>query len=159
MTGSEHYAWSIFAIIAMFWWAGVESTNVRLCYCWQCYISCKVRKFTTEIYPYLSNIWFLWVCTLSNAIYFHVLKKQVPDKNIHFQFIFMSDHVLFCSIIVSSLKWSKIRPNLPWLVDSGGCVLLDTFVSSLHVYTRVFIFLIYDYIIFYSGIVCNPSWT
>ncbi|XP_026418828.1 uncharacterized protein LOC113314262 [Papaver somniferum] len=32
------------------------------------------------------------------------------------------------SILVSSLEWSKIRPNLPWLVDAGGCVLLDTFI-------------------------------
>ncbi|MCL7027095.1 hypothetical protein MKW94_026163 [Papaver nudicaule] len=32
------------------------------------------------------------------------------------------------SILVSSLEWSKLRPNLPWLVDAGGCVLLDTFI-------------------------------
>ncbi|KAK3446483.1 hypothetical protein EUGRSUZ_A02168 [Eucalyptus grandis] len=33
------------------------------------------------------------------------------------------------SILVSSLDWSKIRPNLPWLVESSGCALLDIFVS------------------------------
>jgi solute carrier family 66 (lysosomal lysine-arginine transporter), member 1 len=27
------------------------------------------------------------------------------------------------------MDWSKLRPNLPWLVDAGGCVLLDFFVS------------------------------
>lgn len=37
--------------------------------------------------------------------------------------------IFFCSILVSSLDWSNIRPNLPWLVDAGGCVLLDAFVS------------------------------
>lgn len=35
----------------------------------------------------------------------------------------------FCSILVNSVEWSKIRPNMPWLVDAGGCVLLDAFVS------------------------------
>ncbi|THG07824.1 hypothetical protein TEA_002049 [Camellia sinensis var. sinensis] len=34
-------------------------------------------------------------------------------------------------ILVSSLEWSKISANLPWLVDAGGCVLLDTFGISL----------------------------
>ncbi|KAK3446482.1 hypothetical protein EUGRSUZ_A02167 [Eucalyptus grandis] len=33
------------------------------------------------------------------------------------------------SILVRSLDWSKIRPNLPWLVDAAGCVLLDILVS------------------------------
>lgn len=39
----------------------------------------------------------------------------------------------FCSILVSSLEWSRIRPNLPWLVESGGCFLLDSFVSFFYV--------------------------
>ncbi|RZC79065.1 hypothetical protein C5167_003285 [Papaver somniferum] len=43
------------------------------------------------------------------------------------------------SILVSSLEWSKIRPNLPWLVDAGGCVLLDTFVSFFHILHENFI--------------------
>lgn len=43
---------------------------------------------------------------------------------------FSKDHdSLFCSIVVNSLEWSKIRPNLPWLVDAGGCMFLDIFVS------------------------------
>ncbi|WZZ48153.1 hypothetical protein YC2023_048260 [Brassica napus] len=29
------------------------------------------------------------------------------------------------SILVASVEWSKIAPNLPWLVDAGGCVILD----------------------------------
>ncbi|CAH8392827.1 unnamed protein product [Eruca vesicaria subsp. sativa] len=29
------------------------------------------------------------------------------------------------SILVASTEWSKIAPNLPWLVDAGGCVVLD----------------------------------
>jgi hypothetical protein len=37
--------------------------------------------------------------------------------------------LLQCSILVNSLDFSKLRPNLPWLVDAGGCVILDSFVS------------------------------
>lgn len=32
------------------------------------------------------------------------------------------------SILVSSLDWSKLQPNLPWLVDAVGCALLDIFI-------------------------------
>ncbi|XP_034695115.1 uncharacterized protein LOC117921352 isoform X2 [Vitis riparia] len=38
------------------------------------------------------------------------------------------------SILVSSLDWSKIKPNLPWLVDAGGCVLLDAFILTQFIY-------------------------
>ncbi|RVW61624.1 putative vacuolar amino acid transporter YPQ1 [Vitis vinifera] len=42
------------------------------------------------------------------------------------------------SILVSSLDWSKIKPNLPWLVDAGGCVLLDAFILTqfIHFHSR-----------------------
>ncbi|KAL2502081.1 PQ-loop repeat family protein/transmembrane family protein [Forsythia ovata] len=46
-----------------------------------------------------------------------------------FVFAIVGNATYVASILVSSLQWSKIRPNLPWLVDAGGCVLLDTFVS------------------------------
>uniref|UniRef100_A0A1J3J698 Putative vacuolar amino acid transporter YPQ1 n=1 Tax=Noccaea caerulescens TaxID=107243 RepID=A0A1J3J698_NOCCA len=29
------------------------------------------------------------------------------------------------SILVNSVEWIKLAPNLPWLVDAGGCVVLD----------------------------------
>lgn len=38
------------------------------------------------------------------------------------------------SIVVNSLDWSRIRPNLPWLVDAGGCVLLDAFILLQFLY-------------------------
>lgn len=34
-----------------------------------------------------------------------------------------------CSILVRSTEWSKIKANLPWLLDAAACVALDTFVS------------------------------
>ncbi|CAA2996285.1 Hypothetical predicted protein [Olea europaea subsp. europaea] len=53
-----------------------------------------------------------------------------------FVFAIVGNATYLASIIVSSLKWSKIRPNLPWLVDSGGCVLLDTFIMIQFIYYR-----------------------
>ncbi|THU51610.1 hypothetical protein C4D60_Mb06t32840 [Musa balbisiana] len=41
------------------------------------------------------------------------------------------------SILVNSLEWSKIRPNLPWLVDAGGCVILDTFILIQFAYFHI----------------------
>ncbi|CAL9123188.1 unnamed protein product [Musa textilis] len=41
------------------------------------------------------------------------------------------------SILVKSLEWSKIRPNLPWLVDAGGCVILDAFILIQFAYFHV----------------------
>eukprot|EP00268_Persea_americana_P010569 TRINITY_DN14311_c0_g1_i4.p1 TRINITY_DN14311_c0_g1~~TRINITY_DN14311_c0_g1_i4.p1 ORF type:complete len:426 (-),score=53.19 TRINITY_DN14311_c0_g1_i4:349-1626(-) len=40
------------------------------------------------------------------------------------------------SILVSSLDWSKLKPNLPWLVDAGGCILLDSFIVLQFMYFR-----------------------
>lgn len=40
------------------------------------------------------------------------------------------------SILVDSLEWSKIKANLPWLVDAGGCVILDTFILIQFMYYR-----------------------
>ncbi|KAH9737218.1 PQ-loop repeat family protein / transmembrane family protein [Citrus sinensis] len=40
------------------------------------------------------------------------------------------------SILVNSVDWSRIRPNLPWLADAGGCVLLDSFILIQFIYYR-----------------------
>ena len=42
--------------------------------------------------------------------------------------------VFHCSILVNSLDWARLRPNLPWLVDAGGCVLLDSFIILQFLY-------------------------
>ncbi|XP_042456358.1 probable vacuolar amino acid transporter YPQ1 [Zingiber officinale] len=41
------------------------------------------------------------------------------------------------SILVKSLAWSAIKPNLPWLVDAGGCAILDAFIIIQFVYFRL----------------------
>ncbi|XP_039155194.1 lysosomal amino acid transporter 1 homolog [Eucalyptus grandis] len=46
-----------------------------------------------------------------------------------FLFALIGNITYVASILVRSLDWSKIRPNLPWLVDAAGCVLLDILVS------------------------------
>lgn len=35
------------------------------------------------------------------------------------------------SILVRSCDWTRVKPNLPWLLDSAGCLLMDCLVSAL----------------------------
>ncbi|KAL3755061.1 hypothetical protein ACJRO7_002173 [Eucalyptus globulus] len=51
-----------------------------------------------------------------------------------FLFALIGNITYVASILVRSLDWSKIRPNLPWLVDAAGCVLLDTFILIQFIY-------------------------
>ncbi|KAK6137002.1 hypothetical protein DH2020_029254 [Rehmannia glutinosa] len=53
-----------------------------------------------------------------------------------FVFALVGNTTYVASILVSSLDWSKIKPNLPWLVESTGCVLLDIFILSQFFYYR-----------------------
>ncbi|KAF3441364.1 hypothetical protein FNV43_RR15278 [Rhamnella rubrinervis] len=53
-----------------------------------------------------------------------------------FVFALVGNATYVASILVNSLDWSKIRPNLPWLVDAGGCVVLDTFIILQFIYFR-----------------------
>ncbi|KAL4203273.1 hypothetical protein AMTRI_Chr01g103170 [Amborella trichopoda] len=45
-----------------------------------------------------------------------------------FIFALIGNSTYVGSILVRSIEWSKIHPNLPWLVDAGACVLLDSFI-------------------------------
>ncbi|XP_006644034.1 uncharacterized protein LOC102703908 [Oryza brachyantha] len=51
-----------------------------------------------------------------------------------FTFALVGNVTYVGSILVKSLDWSKLKPNLPWLVDAGGCVLLDTFIILQFIY-------------------------
>nr|CAD1829083.1 unnamed protein product [Ananas comosus var. bracteatus] len=51
-----------------------------------------------------------------------------------FTFALIGNATYVGSILVNSLDWNKIRPNLPWLVDAGGCVLLDSLIILQFVY-------------------------
>ncbi|CAK8533074.1 unnamed protein product [Lathyrus sativus] len=53
-----------------------------------------------------------------------------------FLFALIGNTTYVASILVRSLEWSKIGPNLPWLVESGGCSLLDSFILMQFLYYR-----------------------
>ncbi|EPS69988.1 hypothetical protein M569_04776, partial [Genlisea aurea] len=53
-----------------------------------------------------------------------------------FAFALVANSTYVASILLKSTEWSKIQPNLPWLVDSGGCVFLDTFILMQFFYYR-----------------------
>ncbi|XP_061370502.1 uncharacterized protein LOC133313184 [Gastrolobium bilobum] len=53
-----------------------------------------------------------------------------------FLFAIVGNSTYVASILVRSLDWSKISPNLPWLVESGGCALLDSFILMQYIYFR-----------------------
>ncbi|XP_017415845.1 probable vacuolar amino acid transporter YPQ1 isoform X2 [Vigna angularis] len=53
-----------------------------------------------------------------------------------FMFAVLGNSTYVASILVISLDWSKIKPNLPWLVDAGGCVLLDFLILMQFIYFR-----------------------
>lgn len=42
-----------------------------------------------------------------------------------FFFALVGNMTYVASILVNSVEWLKLAPNLPWLVDAGGCVVLD----------------------------------
>jgi uncharacterized protein with PQ loop repeat len=63
-------------------------------------------------------------------IFLNMQRGHVEGLNpLMFTFALLGNSTYVGSILVNSLEWSKLRPNLPWLVDAGGCVLLDSFVS------------------------------
>ncbi|XP_020206859.1 uncharacterized protein LOC109791904 [Cajanus cajan] len=51
-----------------------------------------------------------------------------------FLFAVTGNVTYIASILVRSLEWSRICPNLPWLIEPGGCVLLDLFILMQYVY-------------------------
>ncbi|XP_057540939.1 probable vacuolar amino acid transporter YPQ1 [Amaranthus tricolor] len=51
-----------------------------------------------------------------------------------FMFALLGNTTYVASILVNSLDWSKIFPNLPWLVDAGGCSILDSFILLQFIY-------------------------
>ncbi|XP_039065531.1 probable vacuolar amino acid transporter YPQ1 [Hibiscus syriacus] len=68
-------------------------------------------------------------------IYLNIRRGNVEGLS-PFMFIFalVGNSTYVASILVRSMDWSRIQPNLPWLVDAGGCVLLDTFIVIQFIY-------------------------
>ncbi|KAL7097548.1 hypothetical protein ACP275_10G151600 [Erythranthe tilingii] len=53
-----------------------------------------------------------------------------------FVFAIVGNTTYVASILVNSISWVKVKPNLPWLVDAAGCVLLDAFILTQFIYFR-----------------------
>ncbi|XP_024031088.1 lysosomal amino acid transporter 1 homolog [Morus notabilis] len=72
-------------------------------------------------------------------IFLNMRKGNVEGLNpFMFFFAVVGNSTYVASILVNSMDWSVIRPNLPWLVDAGGCVLLDFFILLQFFYFRYF---------------------
>ncbi|WOL14706.1 seven transmembrane protein 1-like [Canna indica] len=62
-------------------------------------------------------------------IWLNIRRGNVQGLNPLMFFFALTGNVTYVgSILVKSLDWSRIEPNLPWLVDAGGCVILDAFI-------------------------------
>ncbi|KAI4386612.1 hypothetical protein MLD38_004530 [Melastoma candidum] len=53
-----------------------------------------------------------------------------------FLFAIVGNTTYVASILLKNMQWSQVRPNLPWLVDAGGCIVLDIFIVIQFVYYR-----------------------
>ncbi|XP_078177057.1 vacuolar lysine transporter YPQ1-like isoform X1 [Carex rostrata] len=68
-------------------------------------------------------------------IYLNIKRGNVEGLNpLMFIFALFGNVTYVGSILVNSLEWAKISPNLPWLVDAAGCVVLDTFIMLQFLY-------------------------
>ncbi len=54
-----------------------------------------------------------------------------------FIFAIIGNAAYVASIVVRSLEWRKLRPNMPWLVDATVCVLLDCLILAQFVYYKI----------------------
>ncbi|CAA7027567.1 unnamed protein product [Microthlaspi erraticum] len=53
-----------------------------------------------------------------------------------FFFALLGNITYVASILLKSVEWINIAPNLPWLVDAGGCVVLDFLILLQFYYFR-----------------------
>ncbi|KAL4571774.1 hypothetical protein LXL04_018539 [Taraxacum kok-saghyz] len=68
-------------------------------------------------------------------IFLNIRRGHVQGLNpLMFIFALLGNSTYVASILVSSMEWSKIHPNLPWVVEASGCVMLDTFILIQFIY-------------------------
>ncbi|KAG4396143.1 hypothetical protein GLYMA_19G123451v4 [Glycine max] len=103
-------------------------------------ISCQKQMFleAVALEPSLVGQWtFIYLSGRLSQICLNIRRVHVEGLNpLMFLFAVIGNATYVASIVVISLDWSKIRPNLPWLVDAGGCVLLDFFILMQFIYFR-----------------------
>ncbi|KAK2363135.1 PQ-loop repeat family protein / transmembrane family protein [Trifolium repens] len=80
---------------------------------------------------------FVYLSGRMPQIFLNIRRGHAEGLNpLMFVFALIGNSTYVASILVRSLDWSTIRPNLPWLVDAGGCVLLDFFILMQFLYFR-----------------------
>ena len=79
-----------------------------------------------------------WLGWLMAAIYMggrlpqiclNIRRGTVEGLNpLMFMFALFGNAAYVGSILVRTLEWDKLKPNMPWLIDAAVCVLLDFFI-------------------------------
>ncbi|KAM0032165.1 hypothetical protein Hdeb2414_s0016g00472061 [Helianthus debilis subsp. tardiflorus] len=70
-------------------------------------------------------------------IVLNIKRGSVEGLNpLMFIFALIANATYVGSILVRSTEWSKIKANLPWLLDAAACVALDAFIIMQYVYYR-----------------------
>ncbi|XP_051149846.1 probable vacuolar amino acid transporter YPQ3 [Andrographis paniculata] len=70
-------------------------------------------------------------------IYLNIKRGNAEGVNpLMFVLAIIGNGSYVASILLRSLDWSKIKPNLPWLVESSGCMFLDCFIVLQFLYFR-----------------------
>ncbi|CAK9220923.1 unnamed protein product [Sphagnum jensenii] len=68
-------------------------------------------------------------------IWLNIKRGTVEGLNpLMFMFALIGNITYVGSIVVRSMEWTHLKPNLPWLVDAAVCVLLDVFIIFQFVY-------------------------
>ncbi|KAI3784997.1 hypothetical protein L1987_44105 [Smallanthus sonchifolius] len=93
-----------------------------------------------------STVYGQWLGWMMAAIYMggripqivlNIKRGSVEGLNpLMFIFALIANATYVGSILVRSTEWSKIKANLPWLLDAAACVALDAFIIMQYVYYR-----------------------
>ncbi|XP_076888421.1 vacuolar lysine transporter YPQ1-like [Bidens hawaiensis] len=93
-----------------------------------------------------STVYGQWLGWMMAAIYMggripqivlNIKRGSVEGLNpLMFIFALIANATYVGSILVRSTEWSKIKANLPWLLDAAVCVALDLFIIMQYVYYR-----------------------
>ncbi|XP_062111836.1 uncharacterized protein LOC133823210 isoform X2 [Humulus lupulus] len=77
----------------------------------------------------------IYICGRLPQILLNLQKGNAEGLNpLMFVFALVGNATYVASILVNNMGWSRIKPNLPWLVDAAVCVLLDTFILCQFIY-------------------------
>ncbi|KAL2504832.1 PQ-loop repeat family protein/transmembrane family protein [Abeliophyllum distichum] len=112
----------------------------------QVYSSLTARKLLQE--QGTENVYGQWLGWLMTATYMggrlpqiwlNIKRGSAEGLNpLMFIFALLANATYVASILVRSTAWSKIKANMPWLLDAAGCVGLDLFIILQYIYYKNF---------------------